>query len=84
MSKGWEGGSTRAWRRVRRHVLERDGYLCRLKLDGCTTRATHVHHLAGKGAGDDPANLVAACQHCNLKVGDPTKHDPDPIPWTGW
>jgi 5-methylcytosine-specific restriction endonuclease McrA len=43
-----------------------------------------VHHLAGKGAGDDPANLVAACQHCNLKVGDPTKHDPDPIPWTGW
>ncbi|HEV8653324.1 MAG TPA: HNH endonuclease signature motif containing protein [Actinomycetes bacterium] len=84
MSRGWKGGSTRAWRRVRRQVLERDGYRCQLKLDVCTTRATTAHHVKGKAMGDDPRFLVAACQPCNLKVGDPTKHDPAPLPWGGW
>lgn len=84
MSRGWEGGSTRAWRRTRRAVLERDRYRCRLQLPGCTGRANHVHHLAGKAQGDDPSKLVAACKSCNLKTGDPTRHDPDPRPWSGW
>ena len=84
MSKGWEGGSTRRWRKIRTHVLERDNYRCQLKLDGCTTTATTAHHTKGKKHGDDPRHLLAACQHCNLKVGDPTRHDPTPIPWTGW
>jgi 5-methylcytosine-specific restriction endonuclease McrA len=84
MSKGWESGSTRQWRRIRRAILERDHYRCQLRLDGCTVVARHVHHLKGKAMGDDPAHLVAACAHCNLQVGDPTKHDPDPTPWHGW
>jgi 5-methylcytosine-specific restriction endonuclease McrA len=84
MGKGWEGGSTRAWRRVRHHVLERDGHRCQLKLNGCSIVATTAHHTKGKAMGDDPAHLVAACASCNLKVGDPTRHDPDPIPWEGW
>ena len=84
MSKGWEGGSTRAWRRTRLAVLKRDRYRCQLKLQGCTTMAHHVHHTKGKAMGDDPAHLVAACAACNLKVGDPTKTDPAPIPWSGW
>lgn len=84
MSRGWKGGSTRAWRRTRRLVLERDGYRCQLKLEGCTTRATTAHHTKGKAMGDDPRHLVAACQPCNLKVGDPTKADPEPLPWGGW
>lgn len=84
MSKGWEGGSTRQWRRVRRAVLERDRYRCRLQLDGCTIRATHAHHLKGKGMGDNPDDCIAACQHCNLKAGDPRRSDPDPNPWPGW
>lgn len=84
MSKGWESGSTRAWRRTRRAVLERDRYRCQLQLPGCTTRATHVHHTRGKQMGDDPAHLVAACAHCNLATGDPSKHDPEPNPWCGF
>lgn len=84
MSRSWESGSSRQWRRLRRQVLERDGYRCRLELEGCTTIARHVHHLAGKAQGDDPSKLVAACKSCNLKVGDPTRHDPDPTPWHGW
>lgn len=86
MSKGWRGGSTRAWRTLRARVLARDGYRCRLQLPGvCVGRATHVHHIHGKARGDDPAYLVASCAPCNLKVGDPTKQpDPAPLPWTEW
>lgn len=85
MSKAWASGSTAAWRRVRAFVLERDGHRCQLKLDGCTTRATHVHHtVAREVAGDDPAHLVASCQSCNLTTGDPRRHDPRPRGRTQW
>jgi len=82
--RGWTGGSTRQWRRTRLRVLARDGYTCRLRLEGCEGKATHVHHVLGKAHGDDPAGLVAACARCNLAVGDPTKHDPEVRPVTQW
>jgi hypothetical protein len=69
---------------VRTFVLERDGYVCQLGLDGCTRKATHVHHTRGKRFGDDPAYLVASCESCNLKTGDPTRHDPSPKSVTEW
>jgi len=85
MSKSWAKGSTPQWRAVRLRVLQRDGYRCRLKLAGCTTIATQVHHTLGREvSGDDPAHLVAACQPCNLRVGDPRRHDPAPKPRTRW
>ena len=87
MSRSWAKGSTRQWRRTRAAVLARDGYRCTLQLDdGCTTIATHVHHVHGRTTtGDDPAHCVAACAHCNLKLGDPTKApDPAPTPRTRW
>ena len=86
MSKRWAKGSTRAWRRVRAQVLARDGYRCQLRLPGvCAAKATHVHHLlAREVAGDDPAHLVAACAPCNLRTGDPSRHDPAPRPGRWW
>ena len=85
MSNAWSGGSTAAWRRVRAFVLARDQWRCQLKLDGCTTLATCVHHTVGKAvSGDDPAFLVASCKACNLHVGDPTRYDPPAVPRTRW
>lgn len=85
MSRGWVGGSTRRWRKTRAMVLVRDGYLCQIRLPGCTRDATQVHHVAGKKYGDDPALLVAACQPCNNKVGDPNKgSDPPNEAVTRW
>ncbi|QJY51227.1 HNH endonuclease [Pseudonocardia broussonetiae] len=86
MSRAWEGGSTRAWRKVRAGVLARDGHRCQLRVPGiCTTRATHAHHTVGREvSGDDPASIVAACAACNLHVGDPRKHDPAPSPRAWW
>lgn len=72
MSKSWAGGSTSAWRRVRRQVLVRDDYLCQIKIRGTCT-------------GDDPTYLVAACAPCNLAIGDPTQQpDPQPRRMTQW
>lgn len=85
MSRSWAGGSTWAWRKTRAKVLARDGYRCQLGLPGCTGKATEVHHKQGREAtGDDPEHLVAACQNCNLKVGDPRRHDPKPDPRRQW
>lgn len=85
MSKAWAGGSTWQWRKIRAAVLTRDGQICQLRLDGCTSRATHVHHTIGRAvSGNDPAHLVAACEPCNLKVGDPRAADPPPQPRTRW
>lgn len=80
-SKTWVNGSGAAWRKVRLLVLRRDGWRCQLKLEGCAVRAKQVHHTRPRAlVGDDPAWLVAACQPCNNKVGDPTTTDPDPKP----
>lgn len=85
MSKSWQAGSTAAWRRTRAAVLARDGYRCQIKLERCTTRATCVHHIRGREvSGDDPTQLVAACESCNQQVGDPRRHDPAPSPRTRW
>jgi 5-methylcytosine-specific restriction endonuclease McrA len=85
MSNAWKRGSTRRWRKIRQWVLARDKYTCLLKLEGCTHKATQVHHVAGKKFGDDPALLVSACRPCNLKIGDPTKgNDPPNKAVTKW
>lgn len=84
MGRDWTTGSTRAWRRLRAQILTRDQHRCRLQLDGCRVIADCVHHLDGKLRGDDPDRLVASCTPCNLKVGEPTHHDPQPTPRTDW
>lgn len=80
MSHNWQGGSTRAWRKLRAQVLARDGYRCRLNLDGCLGAAElQVHHTLGRSvSGDDPAYLITACGPCNRAAGDPTA-SPDPV-----
>ena len=75
MSRAWAKGSTRAWRRIRVHVLARDGYRCRIQLPGCIGRANAVHHTIDRTlVGDDPNFLIAACQACNNKIGNPTRY----------
>jgi hypothetical protein len=52
--------------RIRREVLARDRYRCRMK--GCDrARFLEVHHIVPREAGgpNDPANLVALCSGCH-------------------
>src|SRR4051812_16633749 len=60
------------WPALRIAILNRDGWTCQLQLDGCTTRAKPVDHIkewTNGGAWFDPANLQAACTHCNSVKG---------------
>lgn len=86
MSRQWQGGSTRAWRRTRALVLQRDGGVCRVRIEGvCTHVATCVHHTRGRAVtGDDPRFLVASCAQCNRAVGDPTRTNPQPKRISKW
>ncbi len=74
MSANWGQGSTRAWRKVREHVLERDHHTCQLQLlPECLVDATEVHHngpgIAATGRrrseAIDPEECVAACTVCH-------------------
>lgn len=86
----WDKGSTRRWRRIRARVLAenraRHGGRCRLGIAGvCQGEATHVHHTLGRAVtGDDPRHLVAACAACNLHIGDPARHNPQPKRVSRW
>lgn len=82
MSKAWAKGSTPAWRRIRKRILDENLRTnqgrCTLQLeDVCTGQANTAHHVLGRAVtGDDPRYLVAACMACNLKVGEPKRSSP--------
>ncbi len=64
------------WERLRLAILRRDQWRCRIDGPGCTRLATSVDHivpLALGGARLDPANLRAACGHCNSARGARTE-----------
>lgn len=42
------------------------------------------HQIRREISGDDLRYLVGACRNCNLKMGDPRRHDPAPRPRTNW
>lgn len=58
----------RPWMRLRARILERDRHTCQT----CGQPATHVDHVVAlaRGGSDDPSNLRALCQLCNLRKGD--------------
>lgn len=92
MSRAWAKGSTRAWRRRRLQVLNRDRWVCQLCDQPIDRTARHphpdsatVHHTRGKVYGDELDQLVAAHRRCNIAAGDPTATtDPAPRPMTRW
>jgi 5-methylcytosine-specific restriction endonuclease McrA len=65
--------STAAWQRLRRQVLARDGYVCRIQGPRCRGRATTVHHVLPSSQYPElfwaPDNLEAACGACNYAGG---------------
>jgi 5-methylcytosine-specific restriction endonuclease McrA len=65
-------GTTARWAKLRRRILERDGYVCAY----CQGKANSVDHIIPRAVWpddmpgvDDPSNLVAACKPCNSKKG---------------
>lgn len=75
MSTGWAGGSTRAWRRLRAFVLERDGWRCQVVVNEakCGEFARTVGHLDPLSRGGvklaSPDRLQAQCEPHNYSDG---------------
>lgn len=74
---------TPAWRRIRTMALQRDNYLCQLRLSKkCTRIATEVHHI--KPLEDFPElaldldNLTSCCWWCHeeTKRRRSERHEP--------
>lgn len=91
-SRSWPNGSTRAYRKARDVVLERDGWICQLckrpinpRLSGKHPQGPSAHHtVARELVGDDPRHMVAAHLLCNQQAGDPRSNDPAPTGRTQW
>lgn len=75
-------GSTRAWRRIREQILERDQGLCHW-CGAAATTADHVVPIA-QGGGDDMSNLVACCVRCNSSRGARMGRTGKTSPSRGW
>jgi 5-methylcytosine-specific restriction endonuclease McrA len=60
-------GSTSQWRKIRKRILERDGYTCQ----ACGGEANSVDHIVPRAlnGGDDEWNLQALCTPCNSAKG---------------
>ncbi len=68
MSRPKEVYDTAAWRSLRLRCLERDGYICQIRLPGCRVKATAVDHIIELEDGGAPyllENVQAACVPCN-------------------
>lgn len=67
--------STRAWRRLRAAILDRDGHVCQRPIPPaghpCGRPATDAGHIiaAAYGGTDHPDNLRAECEPCNATDG---------------
>jgi hypothetical protein len=73
------GYSSSHWQELRRLRLEADAHLCRLRLPGCTLRATHVHLHPELGGDHTVATLgdcVSACAQCSGAVDAPRARHP--------
>ena len=59
----------RVWTKQRRLALERDEYVCQLRLAGCLIAATEADHIhpRGKGGTHDLANIRSVCSSCHKK-----------------
>ena len=63
-------GSTRRWRRIRRLVLDRDGWRCQVLVDDAGNVVESPRPATPPAGPDDPTWLRAACPPHNLSRGD--------------
>lgn len=80
--------------RNRQLALQRAGYRCQIRAEGCTARATQVDHVipVSRGGTHVLNNLRATCKNChakktaeegnNARQGLPA--DPEPQPRERW
>lgn len=82
MSRHHTAISSRAWARIRRRIVERDGYQCRKCGRPSRLEVDHVMPLHRGGAELDDDNLQTLCVACHLEMTAVEKGtDPERLAW---
>lgn len=73
------------WSAIRKRILERDGYCCRIcNKDGVEAKF-NVHHKDWDRTHNDDDNLVTLCATCHHAVHRegyrPDEYEDWPVPW---
>ena len=75
----------RAWVFIRKAILARDSWACRICAGDGDGAALNVHHIDSDRTNNDPANLVTLCAPCHRAVHrdgyKPILYEDWPIPW---
>lgn len=62
---------TKEYKKLSTEFLKRpENQICKIKMEGCTGKATQIHHAAGR-SGKQLTNVedfIPSCTNCNLKV----------------
>lgn len=61
---------TKTYKQLRKEYLAKHPF-CRAKLQGCTTKATQVHHISGRGSKlNREETFMAVCFSCHKLLHD--------------
>lgn len=73
---------TQAWKRLRRRVLDRDGWRCTVCGKAGRLECHHVRPVVEGGAEMDPGNLSVVCRACHVAMH---RHEtPERAAWRAW
>jgi 5-methylcytosine-specific restriction endonuclease McrA len=61
-------GNIQGWIHIRRNILDRDDYSCRICGTDQDEEMLHVHHVDYDRNNNKPRNLVTLCQPCHKMV----------------
>lgn len=77
--------SIKGWPTIRRKILDRDGYLCRICHSDGGGNPLEVHHIDYSRANNKDENLVTLCRDHHKAVHmeryKPSEHEDWPVPW---
>ncbi len=73
----------KGWRGIRKAIVDRDNYMCRVC--GDDPDGLHVHHIDYNRKNNESSNLVTLCGDCHRGIHFenylPCEHEEWPIPW---
>ena len=83
-ARGPKCNTIRGWVLIRKAILSRDDYCCRICR--CEHNQLHAHHIDYDRSNNQSSNLVTLCRECHRLVhleGYRPGEDDRPPPW-GW
>ena len=75
---------SKRWARIRREILERDGYRCRQCGRAGRLEVDHIEPMARGGSDTDSDNLQSLCRECHISKTARENRKPQPPEVEAW